>query len=167
MIKVNFRVTGMYVGNSPDSDCGQISVEVDKNPKVCDIMFAVSKAAFDKKIPNLEAFIYSPSNPSQTDSINAIYAVFTNAPRKNRPAGLYGLQDNATTNPIQTFQYYIYDEDFKQLNNNNENTTFGNHPDVEIKDGYTLIIRQVSILMTTIQSSYINAKIAKFNALLV
>ena len=161
MINVNFRVTGMYLGASdnisPKNKERFLTVEVKENPTVLDIMKAVSKKASFGLIPNVEFFVFSPSTPSVNDSINAIYVKYKNDLNKNLKAGLYVLQDNFQTNPITTFQYYIYDENFKQLNNNNRSKTFGDHPDEEIKDQYTVIIRQVSILTGDRKSTRLNS----------
>lgn len=155
MINVKFRVTGMYVGSTP-RDSREISVSVKENPKVVDIMRAVSRDATAGKLGKLKTFMFTPSNPRNKDSITAIYAVFEGNINDKRKAGLYGLVDDSTSNPIKTFQYYIYDENFKQLNNNGRSKRFVEYPDLEanIRDGYTVVIRQVSILTGPIAQGF-------------
>lgn len=162
MIKVNFRVTGMYLGNSPRQE-GFLTIEVKPKPTVYDIMKAFSKMAHNNKNPYVKSFVFSPARPSAGDTINAIYIDYKKPPRTYLKKGLYVLQDNSTTNPITTFQYYIYDENFKQLNNNNKSKKFSEMPDVEIKNDYTVIIRQVSILMEPTNSNYISNKVKGLN----
>lgn len=98
--------------------------------------------------------MFTPANPSNNDSLNAIYAVFKSNPRPHRDAGMYGLIDNSTTNPYKTLQYYIYDKNFVQKNNNGSTQKFWQHPDVPILDGYTVVIRQVSILTGPIAQGF-------------
>lgn len=162
MIKVNFRVTGIYVGNTKKGEPGYLSVTVNDNPTVFDIMKTVSLIAGTPN-QNMESFVFSPSNPSENDTISAIYVKFLAPPRSGKKAGIYALQDNATTNPLTTFQYYIYDENFRQLNNNGFSKKFSQKPDAEIKEGYTVIIRQISIMTEPIESDYIEKRIASLN----
>ena len=163
MIEVNFRVTGIYVGNTDSSKKGFLTVAVHENPTVFDIMKTVSSMAGNPN-QDIESFVFSPSNPCDSDTISAIYVKFSAPPRPGKKAGIYALQDNATTNPLTTFQYYIYDENFRQLNNNGFSRKFSQIPDVEIKQGYTVIIRQISIMTEPIESDYIEKRIASLNA---
>lgn len=156
MINVKFRVTGMYVGSTP-KESREIRVEVNNTPTVLDIMRAVSRDATAGKLGKLKTFMFSPSNPGEYDSITAIYAVFEGDNNIKPKSGLYGLVDDSKSNPIKTFQYYIYDKNFKQLNNNGSTRRFGQSPDevATIRDGYTVVIRQVCILTEPIVKGFV------------
>lgn len=164
MIKVNFRVTGIYVGNTNKGQPGYLTVEVNENPTVFDIMKTVSSMASNGGISGMEAFVFSPSNPTENDTISAICVKFSTPPRVGKKPGIYALQDNATNNPLTTFQYYIFDENFRQLNNNGFSKKFSQAPDAEIKEGYTVIIRQISIMTEPIQSDYLESRIVSLKA---
>jgi hypothetical protein len=174
-MKVNFRITGMYFGRNKITDIGSkfknthVIVEVNDNPTVLDIMKACSIEAFHGKIDNVEFFSFSPTNPAKHETISSIYIKYKNAPKNNRPAGLYVLNDESTTNRTITFQYYIYDQNFKQLNNNNFTKSFNEKPEnfCEIKDGYSVIIRQVVILTAPQLSDYVINKAKKSSDFLV
>ena len=147
MINVKFRVTGMYVGSTPKEN-REIIVSVDENPTILDVMNAVSKAAAAGKLKNLVRFEFEPKNPQHGESIKAIKAVFRDLIKVHRPAGNYVLVDDRDSNPIKTFQYYIFDREFRQLNNDGLSIRFGQPQKLEtkIRDGYTVVIRQVLIL---------------------
>ena len=147
MINVNFRVIGMYVGSTP-RESREIIVSVDENPTVVDIMRAVSREAAAGRLGNLVRFEFEPENPQPRESIQSIKAVFSNLIKHGRTAGNYILVDDRDSNPIKTFQYYIYDREFRQLNNDGLSIRFGEYQKLEtkIRDGYTVVIRQVLIL---------------------
>ena len=147
MINVKFRVTGMYVGSTPKEN-REIIVSVDENPTVLDIMRAVSREAAAGRLGNLVRFEFEPENPKTLDSINSIKAAFIDLMNNRPPAGNYVLVDDRDSNPIKTFQYYIYDREFRQLNNDGLSIRFGESQklDTKIRDGYTVVIRQVLIL---------------------
>jgi hypothetical protein len=168
MITVNFRVTGIYVGNTKKGEPGFLSVDVHDNPTVFDVMKAVSAKVKSNPSLGIEAFVFSPSNNTTDATISAIYVKFSAPPRRGKKTGIYALQDNATTNPLTTFQYYIYDENFRQLNNNGFSRKFTQQPDpgAEIRNGYTVIIRQISIMTEPVQSDYLESRIESLNATL-
>ena len=71
--------------------------------------------------------------------------------KHGRPAGNYVLVDDRDSNPIKTFQYYIHDREFRQLNNDGLSIRCGEPQKLEtkIRDGYTVVIRQVLILQNS------------------
>ena len=150
MINVNFRVVGIYFGCYPgdaDSTTGQITVQVNDNPTVYDVMKAVAQKVEDGAIPGVESFGFTPSPAYPDQSINSIIAKYSENPRKNRDygPGVYVLEEANGSNPSQVLQYYIISENGVQTNNHNEHTPFTNFPEVPIGDGDTIIWRQVSI----------------------
>lgn len=152
-INVNFRVVGMYLGANFATDPDAVVVKVPENPTVFQIMKAVAQKATYGEIDKIDRFSFNPSNPSVGEDLSCIFINFTQKPKDNRPygAGLYILSDNLISNPITTFQYYIHDNEFRQLNVNNKSKKFSEQPDVPILDGYTVIVRQVAILINPIE----------------
>ena len=152
-INVKFRVTGIYVGSTP-KEKREIIVSVKENPTVFDIMNAVSNDAKGGKLGNLESFTFLPTNPGEKDSIKEIQAKFKKEIKDHRLSGTYKLIDDSTSNPYKTFQYYIYDRDFKQLNNDGKTIKFAQKQSLEtkIRDGYTVVIRQICILTTSAEN---------------
>ena len=162
MIRVNFRVTGMYLGsNSLDEKKGAIIVEVKENPTVFDVMKAVSDKVKTGYYPNIKSFSFTPQLPQNRETINAIFVEYVNGPREYLDGGTYMLQDEMTSNRIITFQYYIFDQEFRQLNNNNFSVSFGNQLEefAIIKDGYSVVVRQVCIVNKPIKSKFIQSKV--------
>ena len=145
-INVNFRVVGLYLGRNRANQNGAVVVEVDNHPTVFDIMQKVSVMAANGGISGVDLFSFTPTRPGPTEDINDIFVRFTEPPRSHLNAGLYFLSDSLFGNPITTFQYYIFNHSFVQLNTNNTTAPFAGPPDVAIEDGYTVIIRQVGIL---------------------
>jgi len=160
-MKVNFRVVGMHFGaNStekedpenkgqfiPNPDAVVATINKEK-PIVLDVMREVSAMAKRGEIPKVDMFSFYPDNPEKGDDIREISINFTEKPREMKPygPGLYVLTDSTTSEFFTTFQYYIYDKDFKQLNKDNKFKAFSDDPDAHIEDGSTIIIRQVKIL---------------------
>lgn len=148
MINVNFRVVGMYLGSNKANADRSVVVEVEDNPSVFDVMKAVAKKYANGNDAKIDFFSFTPTNPSPGEDIVTIFVNYKEAPIEGRAPGLYVLSDSSSTNPITTFQYYIFDQDFVQKNNNNSFIPFSEkpEPESEIKNGYSVIIRQVSIL---------------------
>ncbi|MFK7786133.1 MAG: hypothetical protein AB8B56_13510 [Crocinitomicaceae bacterium] len=161
-ITVNLRVVGIYFGNS----LNPVQVSVDENPTVSQIMEAASQLADAGEIKNVSGLSYTPNNPSIGSSqdmseVSVIYNDgFTSPSGTELEGGTYQLQDTSG-NPYTTLQYYIFDEDFVQVNRNNEFVPFSNYPDEEIKDGYTIVWRQVSIASGPIEGAKIISRIKR------
>jgi len=166
MIKVNFRVTGLYLGiNKPSkyNQNPQVVVDVNANPSVYEIMQAVSIKVKSKAIPSVTSFVFTPATPKGPEDIAAIFVTYDDTRADKRQKGTYMLKDEYSSNITSTFQYYIYDENFKQLNIDNKFISFNVKPDpaAEIKDGYTVVIRQVNIANGPVNSNFIQKKVAK------
>lgn len=147
-IKVNFRVTGMYFGRNTAFDNDAVIVEVDEKPTVLDLLVAAKKLVDNKTFPTIDSFDFCDSTNLQ--SITAKYNV---APHARRNLGTYTMKEEIIGNKSLVFQYYIYDQDFKQLNNNNRTRAFNQAPDAEIKDQYSVVIRQIVILNNSEEAS--------------
>lgn len=161
MIKVNFRVTGIYFGSNKSTKKRSVVLEVNENPTVEDLL----KAARNSKIHNVDFFDFSGN---ATNGIGRITVKYKNEIKievidengnpsgyRTRSAGTYTLTDERIGNRKSVFQYYIYDGEFKQMNNNNFTKLYTDKPDEPIKDGYNVVIRQVSIL-TSSEESFVN-----------
>jgi hypothetical protein len=152
MINVKFRVVGIYLGcfpGDPNSSTGQITVQVNDNPTVYDVMKAVALKVASGGFPGVELFGFNPSPASQGQEIQSISVEYSVKPRKNRPyaPGVYILEDSRGSNPNRVLQYYIMDANGVQKNRNNDTAVFTLPPDVPIVDGDTVLWRQVSICM--------------------
>ncbi|MGD1847421.1 MAG: hypothetical protein ACFB10_18690 [Salibacteraceae bacterium] len=164
MPTVNFRVVGMYFGrNQPQDENGQpdpkaIVVEVEDNPSVFQVMKAVAQKVRDEQPIGVDLFGFSPSNPGSGEDLTSIFINHTQPPKGELPTGLYVLTDNAATNPFSTFQYYIYDDNFEQVNKDGKFIPFSNKPNQEIRNNYTVIIRQVNICSGPINNARVMAR---------
>ncbi len=150
MINVDFRVLGIYFGayrGDTDSTTGTITVQVNDNPTVYDVMKAVAIKAAAGGIPGVRIFSFTPVFAAPGQEIDSITVEYTSPPRNDRPyeEGIYVLDDSKATNPNRVLQYYIVDVDGRQKNRNNNTAVFTSAPDAQIVDGDTVIWRQVSI----------------------
>jgi hypothetical protein len=165
MITVNFRVTGLFLGkNNSTAKCKNpiVMVEVQDNPTVFDIMKAVSEKVKNGGIPSVTSFVFTPSQPLHNEDISAIFVTYASR-EDGKPDGTYMLRDEYNSNSTNTFQYYIFNQDFKQLNVDNVFISFAQTPTETIKNGYTVIIRQVSIANQPIKSNFIQKKVEKLS----
>jgi hypothetical protein len=168
MIKVNFKVTGLYLGiNRPSkyNQNPQVLVDVNANPSVYDIMQAASIKINSGAVPSVTSFVFTPAQPLGSEDLAAIFVTYDDSRADKRDAGTYMLKDEYSSNITSTFQYYIYDENFKQLNIDNKFMPFNLPPEqaAEIKDGYTVVIRQVNIANGPIKSKFIQKKVVKLS----
>ncbi|MEM9080050.1 MAG: hypothetical protein AAGC74_05095 [Verrucomicrobiota bacterium] len=162
---IGFRVTGMYLGGSPGSQ-SEIRLDIEKdNPTVYDVMVEVSKKInggdYGQKI---KSFGFSPTFPTEFDSLNSITAEYGEDPFGGKyREGIYRLEESKSSNPVNVLQYYIFDEEFRQKNNNNRTRNFNQTPDVEIKDNYTIVWRQLSILTGPNGNNRIASELVNFS----
>ena len=158
-IKVNVRVVGIYFGSSSNP----LTVEVPDNPTVSQIMEAASNAAANGQFPNISGMTYSPDNPAvgsgqDMDSVSVVFENDFDSPSGTHlQAGVYKLSESSG-NPYSVLQYYIFNQDFVQLNNNNDFVPFSDQPTEPIQNGYTVIWRQVSIASGPIQGAKLIAR---------
>lgn len=155
-INVNFRVVGNFFG-SDKSVTGPITVEVDDNPTVAQIMNTVAAKANQPGdgIPGVESFSFSPLQPTPEEFLASIFVSYKDAPKEGLPKGNYFLSQDLSSNPQAVWQYYIFDKNFVQVNRSNTFQPFGGPPEVPIEEGYTVIWRRVSILTGPTDSRFL------------
>ncbi|MDJ0837877.1 MAG: hypothetical protein QNK37_15275 [Acidobacteriota bacterium] len=148
---VNFRVVGLYFGwsgtNTSPNTSGPVTVDFDGST-VQDLMAAATIKVAGGGVPGVLGFAYTPTAPSPPSDINKIIVVYDKGgPKKggHLPGGTWVLEDSLTSQPQRVFQYYIFDENFTQLNRNGEFKPFTDPPAVPIPDNGYVIIRQVCI----------------------
>jgi hypothetical protein len=157
---IGFRIVGMYFG-ACDAATGKIVVDVAKQrPTVYDVMVAVLAKVSAGQVPGVANFSFSPIQPAPHEDLASVTIEYTGSPKPKRGylAGTYFLQDNQMSNPARVFQYYVFDENNVQLNNTNFDIPFNDDPGFEIKDNYTIVWRQVSILQGPISSPRVVSK---------
>ncbi len=150
MIDVKVRVLGIYFGSNP-TDAGsvtkEVTVTVQDNPTVYDVMKAVVMKVAAGGVPGVKLFGFTPWFPDSGQEIDSITVEFSEPPRSDRPyaEGTYVLKDSDSTNPNRVLQYYIVTPSGVQKNRNNKSKRFTETPDAPIENGDTIIWRQVSI----------------------
>lgn len=160
-LTINFRVVGMYFGSSDPKSEKAISVTVENDtPSVAELMKQIAinvEARLYPKVP-VDRFAFLPTNPSTTEDCTSITTNWFEGPISpssgyQLPAGTYILEQVLNTNPESVLQYYIFDQDFQQINRNNKFISFGQPLDgssaadgIILKDGYTIVWRLVGIL---------------------
>ena len=162
-ITLNFRVVGMYFGSSnPDSERAiKVTVE-QESPSVADVMKQVAFNVVNGEYPAVpvDSFTFQPSNPTVFDDCTGIATNWVQGPispssGRQLDPGTYVLEQNLNGNPEQVLQYYIFDENFQQINRDNVFIPFGRPltGDLQLKDGYTIVWRLVGILSDPTRSA--------------
>lgn len=160
-IEVNLRIVGIYFNS------GDVTVSAPDNPTVSQIMEEASVLAEQGAFQNVSGISFVPENPEigsgqDMSSVSVIYdSPFQSPSGTNLDSGVYQLQDT-DGNPYTVLQYYVFDENFVQVNRNNEFIPFSDEPtSYTIQDGYTIIWRQVSIASGPIASAKIASRARK------
>lgn len=158
MAKINFRIVGVYLGNARNAlltlDIGP-SKDL-QNHSVSDVCFEVQKfvragnyrSKTDSSLILVDDFQYLPTPFGDLDKISVNWVQSPISSMGPLQPGTYMLADNSFTdnNPYSVFQYYHFDAAFQQLNRDGKFVPFTQPLTDPLKDGDTIIIRQVNIL---------------------
>ncbi|MEM1206924.1 MAG: hypothetical protein AAGN66_27070 [Acidobacteriota bacterium] len=150
----------MYFG-SANSVTETVTVEVDDNPTVAQIMTEVARKTATGGVPGVSQFSFSPLTPAPGEDLNSITVNYTDPPKRGLPPGNYFLGTDLAGNPQEIWQYYIFNKGFEQVNRNNNFIPFSDPPEQPIEDGYTVIWRRVSILTGPSQSRFVDSRSKK------
>ncbi|MEO1367442.1 MAG: hypothetical protein AAFX50_09710 [Acidobacteriota bacterium] len=170
-ISVRFRVVGIYFG-APKGTTGEITVKVEENPTVNDVMVAAAELAGQVGgINGVDSFSYSPFNPERGSGqiLTEVSADFTEPPKgpgTDPGAGIYRLDQDLERNPQSVLQYYIFDSNFVQKNRENSFIPFSDDPPVPIEDGDLVLWRMVAITQAPNGSNLVRGRQRRFSTMM-
>lgn len=170
-ICVRFRVVGIYLGASKGAT-GEVTVKVQENPTVNDVMVAVSKLAGQVDgINGVDSFTYSPFDPERGSGqiLTEVSADFIEPPKgpgTHPDSGIYRLDQDLDKNPQSVLQYYIFDSNFAQKNRDNAFIPFSDDPPVPIEDGDLVLWRMVAVAQAPNGSNLVRGRQRRFSTLM-
>ncbi len=153
---VNLRIVGVYLGSVPGTPpdkntTGDVTVVTSPNPTVEEVLAAARASAKNGWINGVKRFDYTVGTHKGNKMLQDVEVEYTKKPKPVRkyPPGVYSLQQDLRSDPMQVFQYYINqiksDQGANELLRQNTDNSFKPLDQNKITDGNYVVWRLVSI----------------------